>query len=158
METDDTSRRDAITTAAIGFCELGMWEDAWNELESLEPEERALPEVLRIRLGILIALKRWESAALLAEGMIARGEDSPVTWLHGALAIRQLRSIEEARAFLLRAEPSLGSDATFHYTLATFECQLGNIPESKRRLGRALELNPELRLVALEDEDLWPIW
>jgi tetratricopeptide (TPR) repeat protein len=144
--------------AATGYCELGMWQAAWDELEKLAPEERALPVVLRVRLGIFIALERWEAAVALAEGMIARGEDSPVTWLHGALAIRRHRSLEEARAFLVRADETLRENATFHYTLATLDCQLGNMTSAKERLSRALELNPELRLMALEDEDLWPIW
>jgi hypothetical protein len=85
----DSSRIGTIITAAIGYCELQMYQAAWDELETLEPEERALPEVPRIRLGIFVALERWESATLLAEGMIARGEDSPITWLYGALAIRR---------------------------------------------------------------------
>jgi predicted Zn-dependent protease len=155
---DDQSRAQAITLAAIGFCELGMWQAGWDELETLPPENRAQPDVLRIRLGIFIALERWESAALLAEGMIARGEDSPITWLHGALAIRRHRSIEEARTFLLRAEPRLQENAAFYYMLATFECQFGNILGAKVRLSRALQLNPDLRKVAVEDDDLWPIW
>jgi hypothetical protein len=78
------SQGDAKITAAIGFCELAMWQAAWDELETLEPEERALPIVLRVKLGIFIALERWESAVLLAEGMIARSDDSPITWLYGA--------------------------------------------------------------------------
>src|SRR4051812_22203803 len=102
-----TNRTGATITAAKGFCELGMWQDAWDELERLEAEERASPDVLRLRLDIFVTLERWESAAVLAEGMIARGEDAPSTWLLGALAICRHRSIEEARAFLLRAEPRL---------------------------------------------------
>lgn len=123
----------------------------------LAPAERALPEILRIRLGILMALERWAPATVLAEGMISHGEDSLFTWLHGALAIRQLRSVGEARIFLLRAEPTLSGNATFHHTLATLESQLGNVPDAKERLSRAFELNPELRKVALGDDDLLPI-
>lgn len=149
---------ERIIGAATGFCELGMWQAGWDELETLDPEERARPDVLRIRLGILVALERWESAVLLAEGMIARGEDSPITWLHGALAIRRHRSIEEARTFLLRAEPSLQENASFHYSVAVYECQLGNLLGAKVRLSRACKLNPALQMVALEDTDLEPIW
>src|SRR3954467_13961710 len=100
----DLGRAASIITAAIGYCELSLWQDAWDELETLEPEERARPDVLRIRLGIYIALERYESAAILAESMVAKGDDSPSTWLHGAYAIRRTHCIEDARAFLLRGE------------------------------------------------------
>jgi hypothetical protein len=105
---------ESIIGAATGFGELGMWQAAWDEMETLEPEERARPDVLGIRPGIFIALEKYESAAILAEGMIARGDDSPHTWFQGAIAIRRHRSIEEARAFLLRAEASLQGHPSFH--------------------------------------------
>jgi predicted Zn-dependent protease len=158
MTPEPPTGAERIIGAATGFCELGTWQAAWDELETLEPEERALPEVLRIRLGILVALERWEPAGLLAEGMIARGKDSPITWLHAALAIRRHRSIEKARTFLLRAEPSLQGHPSFHYSLAVYECLLGNLPAAKERLARAVRLNPGLQMVALEDEDLEPLW
>ena len=102
---------EAIIPAAIGFCELGMWQDAWDELENLEPEDRARPEVLRIRLGIFMALQRFESAAIRATSLISSGFATPTTWLQGALAIRRHRTLADARDFLLRAEESLAGHA-----------------------------------------------
>jgi hypothetical protein len=145
MDHDSSINRERVVTAAIGFCGLGMWQDAWNELETLEPEDRAQPEVLGIRLGILLALGRYESAAILAEGMIARGDTSPHTWLQGAVAIRSHRSIAEAREFLLRAAPLLEENATFQYTLASFECQLGNMPLRPGHPFATVELEGEIR-------------
>lgn len=158
MTPEQPSGAERIIERATGYCELAMYQAAWDELETLEPEERALPIVLRVKLGIFIALERWESAALLAEGMIARGEDSPITWLYGALAIRRHRSIEQARTFLLRAEPSLQNNGSFHYSLAAYECQLGNLLGARVRLSRAVQLNPALQMVALDDADLEPLW
>lgn len=103
MSKNTTSK---IIRAAVGYCQLQMWQEAWDELETLEPADRALSEVLSLRLGIFIALQRYEAAAVLAEGLIACGDTSPHTWLHGALAIRHCRSIKAARKFLLQAEES----------------------------------------------------
>lgn len=158
MDEESAAREQQIITAAIGFCGLGMWQDAWNELELLEPNERTQSEVLGIRLGLLLALAHYEQAATLAEWMTAHGDTSPHTWLQGAVAIRTHRSIAEAREFLLRAGSTFDENAMFHYVLATFECQLGNMPAAKKRLSRSLSLNRNLQMMALEDADLWPIW
>ena len=148
----------AIVGASEGYIALGMHQEAWDELETLEPEARAHPDALALRLEIFVALKRYESAAILAEGMIANGDDTPGTWLHGAWAIRRHRTLEDARAFLLRGEAHLENVALFQYNLACYECQLGNMLGAKVRLTRAFELDPALRATALDDEDLWPIW
>jgi hypothetical protein len=36
-----------------------MWQDAWDELEQIEPEHRAMLPVALMRLEILIALRRF---------------------------------------------------------------------------------------------------
>ena len=46
--------------AAEGYVELGMFLDANAELEEIDPDLRAAPEVLAVRLGIYTGLKRWE--------------------------------------------------------------------------------------------------
>lgn len=45
-----------------------------------------------------------------------------------------------------------------HYNLACYECQLGNLDEAKGRLKQAFELEPELKVQALDDEDLHAVW
>jgi predicted Zn-dependent protease len=148
----------SIVTAAIGFCELGMWQDAWDELDTLPPEQRARPDALRIRLEIFTALERWDLAAILAEGMIERGETSRTTWLQGGKAIRASRGPEAAKAFLLRGTEHLRRDGGFHYAMAQIDYQLGDMDATKFRLSLAFSLDPKLKAVAMGDADLYPIW
>jgi len=56
--------------------------------------------------------------------------------------------------FLETAVERLPEVAHFHYNLACYECQLGNLEAAKYRLQRAFELEPQFRVVALDDEDL----
>ena len=49
--------------AAIGYLNLGMAKDAWNELEEIASEERSRPEVLKVRVEVCRALKQWEMMA-----------------------------------------------------------------------------------------------
>ena len=56
MTPEEPTAAERIVATATGYCELGMYREAWDELETLEPEDRALPEVLRFRLGLLSCL------------------------------------------------------------------------------------------------------
>ena len=46
------------------------------------------------------------------------------------------------------------------YNLACYECQLGNMKESKAWLKKTIELadKKEVKLMALNDKDLEPLW
>ena len=43
-----------------------------------------------------------------------------------------------------------------HYNLACYDCQLGG--SGKARLAHAFKLAPKCRLMALDDDDLAPLW
>ena len=49
--------------AAVGYLNLGMPQDAWNELEDIEAKDRARPEVLKVRVEVCRALESWEMMA-----------------------------------------------------------------------------------------------
>jgi hypothetical protein len=87
----------APLTAVEGFCELGMWQAAWEELETLPAEDQEDPTALLHR-----------DAAVLAEGMLAGELRYDLTFLLGAYAIPRDRSTEEARDFLLLGKRELG--------------------------------------------------
>jgi tetratricopeptide (TPR) repeat protein len=148
----------AVVAAAQGYCELRMWKEAWNDLKALAPEERERKEILRLRLGILIGMERWDIAATLAEEMVDKGCRDHSAFLMGAYAMRRSRSLREALEFLVGGSPFMADDATFWYSRACYECQLGDRAAAKRSLEKAFTLNPDLRLQALEEEDLTPLW
>lgn len=45
-----------------------------------------------------------------------------------------------------------------HFNLACYECQLGELEVAKARLAHAFKLEPKCRLMALDDDDLAPLW
>ena len=53
--------------AAIGYVELGMFQDANDQLEKIDPFNRAAPEVLAVRLAIYRGLKKWELMQQIAK-------------------------------------------------------------------------------------------
>ena len=45
---------------AEGFCELGLWKEAWDALDSLPPSAQSTREALRVRLACSPGLDRWD--------------------------------------------------------------------------------------------------
>ena len=52
--------------ASHGYLELGMLDDAALALEEITPEDKTRIEVLGARVGIYMAAKKWEMAAVVA--------------------------------------------------------------------------------------------
>jgi hypothetical protein len=48
--------------ASSGYRELGMFEDAAQALEEIEPEDKTRNEVLYARVDIYLAAKKWNMA------------------------------------------------------------------------------------------------
>jgi hypothetical protein len=53
--------------AAIGWLELGNLSEATDELELIHPRRRAHPDVLKVRVAILAAAKKWDEARIIAK-------------------------------------------------------------------------------------------
>ena len=145
-------------TAAEGFLELGLPQDAWDELEEIEPEHRDALEVLKLRLNILIPMQRWESAAILGDSIIRKSPTDGDFFCLTAYAVRRCRSLVEARDTLLLGRELLQNAPVFHFNMACYECQLGNLDTAKAYLATAFKLDPKWRVLALEEKDLEPLW
>jgi tetratricopeptide (TPR) repeat protein len=145
-------------TAAHGYVELGMWLDANAELEEIDPEVRHVPEVLEVRVQIYRALEKWELMQTVSKALAIHDPDEPQWTASWAYATRRADSIEHARIILVNAIERLPNVAIFHYNLACYECQLGDLEKAKATLHTAFKLEPQYRVMALDDEDLRPLW
>ena len=145
-------------TAAQGYIELGMFLDANEELELIDPEKRDSTEVLALRVQIYSALKKWELMQVVARVLALRDPDNVGWTVNWADATRRAECIDAARLILLEAVERIPAAAIFHYNLACYECQLGDVEVAKIRLEHALKLEPKYRIKALEDVDLEAVW
>ena len=144
--------------AAVGFVELGMYEDANSELERIDAFCRAVPEVLAVRIAIYHGLEKWELMREIAE-RLADFQPNDIQWtISLAYATRRANSIQAAKEILLNAESKFPKEAIISYNLACYECQLGEIKKAKNYLKKAFELDSNWRIAALDDEDLKPLW
>jgi hypothetical protein len=145
-------------TAAEGYADLGMYLDADAELDGIDPEVRHVAEVLLVRLEIYRGLEKWELMRTVAGRLAAHDPDNAQWPISLAFATRRAQSIEAARRILLEAVERLPEEPILHYNLACYECQLGLLEVAKGRLAHAFKLAPKCRLMALDDDDLKPLW
>jgi hypothetical protein len=112
------------TTEAEGLADLELWEDAWQALEELPPEERTAPEVSRLRLRCAMGLERWNAVQELA-GHLAKGSDDDRREAAGAFRV-----------------------------LAAVATRSRQIEAAKVLVRCAVEAWPDIRLAILDDPEL----
>jgi len=87
---------------AEGYCELGMWEQAWNVLDDLPEELRPHPDVISRRLDVLIGLKHWGKALILANSLARITPMRADVWFRLACIQAQLEAVDEAKKAIAR--------------------------------------------------------
>jgi tetratricopeptide (TPR) repeat protein len=132
--------------------------DANDQLEKIDPFNRAAPEVLAVRLAIYHGLKKWELMREIAK-RLADFQPNDIQWITSfAYATRRAESIRAAKEILLNAEPKFPKEAIIKYNLACYLCQMGDIQIAKNYLKKVFEIDSNWRTAALEDEDLRSLW
>jgi tetratricopeptide (TPR) repeat protein len=146
--------------AAQGWLELGNHAEADAELDSIASSLRAHPDVLNVRWGIYAAARKWEAALDSAAALIQLNPEDPLGWVHRSYSLHELKRTAEARDNLLRVVDRFPDDPIMRYNLACYECQLGNLERAKQWLEKAFAIGDakEMKLAALEDPDLEPLW
>src|SRR4051812_37655160 len=113
--------------AAQGYCELQMYAEAVEELDSLPPEAQAHAVVVEMYLVALMQAKRWEAAIEYGLKLCQLRPDAISGFLQVAFCLHELGLTEKARAWLMKGPPALREEANYYYNLACYECVLGNL-------------------------------
>jgi Flp pilus assembly protein TadD len=135
-----------------------MFDDAALALEEIAPEDRNRTEVLGARVVLYIAAKKWEMAAVVASHLVKVQPENASWWISLAYALRRTESVEKAEAILLRAQAIHPKVAMIAFNLACYASVTGRMEEAKERLRHAIELDKDIRRLAIDDEDLKPLW
>ena len=75
-----------------------------------------------------------------------------------AHAVRRTESIEKAEAILLRAQAIHPKVAVIAFNLACYASVTGRMEEAKARLWHTIDLDKDVRNLAIDDQDLKPLW
>ena len=135
-----------------------MLDDAALALEEIEPEDKTRTEVLGARAVLYIAAKKWDMAAAVASHLVKVEPENEAWWFNFAYAVRRAESVEKAEAILLRAQAIHPQVAMIAFNLACYASVSGRMEEAKERLRNAIDLDKDIRILALDDEDLRPLW
>ena len=149
-------------TAAIGWMELGNPAEAMQELDRISEQYQRRPEVLELRWAALAERRDWASALQVAAELVDASPERPNGWLHRAYAARRAPggSLEAAWEVLRPAVEKFPQEELIPYNLACYACQMQRLDEAREwlRLALATAKKNRFRAMALEDEDLRPLW
>ncbi len=141
-----------------GYLDLGMFDDAALALEEIEPKDKTRVEVLGARVALYMATRKWDMAAAVASHLVNVQPDNLDWWINLACAARQHEGVESAEAVLFQALELHHDNAAIEFNLACYASVLGRFEEAKERLGRAIEFDEQFQKLAIDDEDLRPLW
>jgi len=146
--------------AAEGWLGLGNFLAANEELEQISPGLRAHPQVLELRYQIYSQVGKWDLAAEVAKEMSEMLPDNPWGHFHLAYALHELKKTQEAYDCLIPVIERFPNEWLMLFNLACYSCQLGKMKEAMQCLEKAGDLasKKDIRLMALDDADLEPLW
>ena len=144
--------------ASSGYLELGMFDAAALVLEEIAPEDKNRNEVLGARVVLYMAAKKWDMAAAVASHLVKVEPENEAWWISLAYSVRRVEGVEKAEAILLRAQSIHPKVAMIAFSLACYASVTGRMEEAKARLRHAIKLDKDIRGLALDDEDLRPLW
>lgn len=146
--------------AAQGWLELGDWQSANDELENIEAKSRVHPDVLELRWHIYAAAKNWSACVDIGKTLTQLAPKRAISWIHHAFALHELKRTQEAFDVLSPVVAKFPKEWVIPYNLACYSCQLGDLVGARDWFAQALQLGneKEIKLQALDDPDLEPLW
>jgi predicted Zn-dependent protease len=151
-----TPENEKRIEAAMGYFELGMLDDATQELEALGRRERL--SVLSVWSAALRMAKRWEEMLLLTQKMVELYPDEAECWISLADATRNSGSLPAGLALLQTAHEQFPDDGHILFQIACYCCQLGRLDDARNAVRDAVSCNRVWKKIALQDHDLTSLW
>ena len=143
--------------AASGFTELGLFQEAVEELEALPVEVRQTRVALVVWLELYQGWQKWAEAVSVAM-RLAEAEPQESNWQVAlAYATRRSRGLAYARDVLIDASQKFPNCAMIQFNLACYDAQLGRLGDARIRLRQAIQIDHHLVDLARTDPDLEPI-
>jgi hypothetical protein len=98
--------------------------------------------------------KKWDMAAAVASHLVKVEPQNEAWWINLAYSVRRSVGIEQAEAILLGTQAIHPKVAMIAFNLACYASVTGRMEDAKERIRKAIELDKDVRILALADEDL----
>jgi Flp pilus assembly protein TadD len=122
------------------------------------PEDKSRNEVLGARVNLYMTARKWDMAVAIARHLVEVEPEKVAWWINLAYSVRRSETIEIAEAILLEAHAIHPRNVVILVNLASYASATGRTEEAKARLRRAIDLDKDARRMALDVEDLKPLW
>jgi predicted Zn-dependent protease len=140
--------------AVDGYLYLGLTGDALAQVSQIAREEQDEAPVMLSRIRVLLHLRRWKDAEMLARRGSRLHPDEEEFTVQRAFALHQLEKGEEAFKVLLAAPEWIRRTGILHYNLGCYEARLGDMNTARRCIDAAIELNSAMKRNVRSDPDL----
>ena len=141
-------------SAAQGYLELGMTDEALAELGRVPEEDRAHEDVEQLRVYILMRARRWDEALEFCETLRGKYPEFGLGYIHGAFCLHELGRTAEAMALLQEGPAALLREPVYFYNLGCYHAVLGNPEEAQNYLQMSFNMDEKFREIARYDPDL----
>jgi len=152
---DEVQQRHLL--AASGYTELGLFQEAVDEMEAIAKDAQQTVPVLAGWTDLYQTWQKWEEARTVAERLTEIDPEEPSWVIALAYATRRSLGLVQAQRILAEGLDHFPNFALIQYNLACYAAQLGNLAEAATLARRALELDPKLTALAETDPDLAPL-
>jgi Flp pilus assembly protein TadD len=139
---------------AQGYLELGLITEAVEELDRISEPDCFSSPVLAVKMAVLHEQKDWRKLAAVAAELAERTPDDAAVWVTWAYAVRRSETLAAAERILLRAEKHHPHEPTIQFNLGCYACLRGDLATAKRRVDRAIAIEPRFTDAAATDPDL----
>lgn len=143
-----------VIRAAAGWLELGMPDDALEELAALTGEDRTERRVLELKLSAEMAKGDWPHASATALELCGQAADEPDFFMSAAYCLHEAGRTAEARKCLLKGPGVLNEFPVYHYNMACYLWTLGEKESAKAHLDTAIGMDESFLESARADRDL----
>ena len=144
--------------AAHGYHDLGMVEDAREELNSVPVEYRDHVDYLQVEAMVLLKEEHWDAALQISRLICKTDPKCSAGYIHASYSLHELGRTEEALQTLMDGPAALQDLAIYHYNKGCYLACLGDLDQAMATLRKAFQIDGRLLEQAKSDPDLKSIW
>lgn len=145
---------------AEGWADLGLFDEALAELQTLPPRFKSSVAALKVLVRIHSAQKAWTEVESVSRKLLLKRPNDHDVRIQAAEALHKLGRSQDAVFMFAETlrNPEIKGNASARYKLARYFCGAGNLREASEVLRSAIERDRGLRLKALDEPDFEKIW
>lgn len=144
--------------AAEGWIELGSYDEAAEELHNCPALVKSSVEWVKLWVRVYVAKERWREVEVMCETLAKHAPADPFTIFNRAEAFHRQGRTREAYTVFTDAPVEFKKGAEYFYALARYLCALDQMQLALSCIGKACDVNPSLKIKALNDPDLERVW